>query len=147
MRRFESSQPEEKSPASFGAGTVNQLRSAALYFSIAETMSSLGSASDGTPWSAHLSVDDLRRLRGSVSGCEPFSAISVDLATGLVDAVLPEALSALLEGPGARQMLCQRIARTLLDDPVSVARLQRLVQALQETQSDPSDGGKGNQPP
>jgi hypothetical protein len=97
---------------------------------LADAIDSLGAGDDGGPWSAALTAEDLDRLKAALGRRAGRVNLDAGLAADLVEAVLPEALASLVQGPGARRRLAERIAGTLLDDPVSAARLQTLVTAL-----------------
>lgn len=99
---------------------------------LAETVDSLGGRDDAAPWAAVLTKEDRQRLAAAVAR-RGAAALDESLVADMVEAVLPEALAAMVEGPASRRRLAEQIARSLLDDPRSAARLQALVSALVES--------------
>lgn len=107
---------------------------------LGDAVDSLRSQDPSAPWAASLTTGDRDRLAAVLGRRGGQATLDRSLAADLVEAVLPDLLAALVEGPTARRRLAERIASTLLDDPLAVARLQALVTVL-STNGVGSDGG------
>jgi len=97
---------------------------------LAETIRPFGKADASAPWAAVLNSEDQTRLIAAVCRRGKNVAIDAELAADLVEAVLPTLLTAMVADSRSRRRLATQIARTLLDDPHSAARLQTLLTAL-----------------
>lgn len=97
---------------------------------LSESIDGLEGRPEILAWESALAADDRARLAAVISGRGGSPALDTELVTDLVAAVLPDSLAALVEGPQARRRLFRRVARALLDDPISARRLQSLVTAL-----------------
>ena len=114
---------------------------------LADAIDSLGARDDAAPWTATLTPADRDRLVAALGRRGGRASLDHSLTADLVEAVLPEPLAALVEGPQARRRLAERIAGTLLDDPVAAARLQTLVAALASGGAGPGRTPAGGPPP
>jgi hypothetical protein len=97
---------------------------------LAETIGPFGKTDASAPWAAVLNSEDQTRLIAAVRRRGKSVAIDVELAADLVEAVLPALLTEMVADSRSRRRLAAQIARTLLDDPHSAARLQTLLAAL-----------------
>lgn len=114
---------------------------------LADAVDSLAVRDEAAPWSASLTAEDRARLTAALGGRAGQVSLDAALAADLVEAVLPQTLAALVEGKDARRRLVVRIAGTLLDDPVSTARLQTLVTALGNDAAGAGPVSAGGSPP
>jgi len=113
---------------------------------LAETVGSLGNPDASAPWAAVLTANDRTRLSAAVGRRSRPVSIDLDLVADMVESVLPESLAAMAADSRSRRRLAEQIARTLLEDPRSAARLQTLVAAVSSS-ADPSGAGRpGNSP-
>lgn len=97
---------------------------------IADTTRAIEGPGDRGSWGGVLTPDDRQRLLAVASRHDHRAPLDVALAAELVAAVLPDPLAAIADGVDGRRRLAERIARSLLDDPVSRGRLESLLAAI-----------------
>jgi hypothetical protein len=89
--------------------------------------------SDGVGlWGEALTPDDRQRLVEVARRRGRVGPLDEATAADLVEAVLPASLAAMAVGATGRRQLCERIARSLLDDPGCRSRLETLLRAARD---------------
>lgn len=113
-----------------GAGSRSTPRERRVADVLAATIESMDAPADRGIWEASLTPDDQQRLVGVALRHDRSAPLDVVLAADLVAAVMPKSLAAMAAGPDGGRRLVERIARSLLDDPVSRGRLESLWAAV-----------------
>lgn len=113
---------------------------------LAETVGSLGGPDASSSWATVLTDEDRRRLSVAVGRRSRPLLLDLELAADMVESVLPESLAAMVADSRSRRRLAEQIARTLLEDPRSAARLQTLVSALSSAATSSDAGRPGSSP-
>lgn len=108
------------------ADVARESQSAGMEISI----DSLGEIEKASAWALQLTPDELQRMQDVLARRSGTAGLEHAVVAELVAVVLPHSLTSLVEGPRGRERLANRVARTLLDDPVSAARLQKMIPAL-----------------